>query len=84
MTTLTQEQTEASEILIRARKLPPELREQIASELLAEFETTEERAALKAELTRRWERLRSGDEKTHTIDEVLSDLFRRAEEFKKS
>ena len=46
--------------------------EQEARELL-------DRAALKAELTRRWQRLRSGEDAEIPAEEVVAELFRRAE-----
>lgn len=82
MTTLTPEQ-EAHDILARAKKLPPEYREAVANALLLEdareMETDADRAELKTELTRRWERLRSGEEKTKSIDEVIASLRRQNE-----
>jgi hypothetical protein len=40
-----------------------------------EYDLTDaERASLKAELTRRWERLRSGEDKSYTIEEVMAAL----------
>lgn len=41
--------------------------------------TPDERAALKAELTRRWERLRSGEEVAVPAEEAVAELRRRAE-----
>lgn len=41
--------------------------------------TAEERAALKAELTRRWERYKSGQDQAISADEFLAELRRRAE-----
>ena len=41
--------------------------------------TPGERAALKAELTRIWERLRSGEEVAIPVDEAIAELRRRAE-----
>ena len=40
--------------------------------------TPEERAALKAELTRIWERLRSGEEVAISADEAIAELRRRS------
>lgn len=41
--------------------------------------TPEERAALKAELTRRWERLRSGVDVAIPAEELIVELQRRAD-----
>lgn len=77
-TTLTAEEVEASEILERAQKLPTHLQHDIAHVLLGgpvtDTEYEAERAALNAELTRRWERLRSGEDKGHSIEEVIAAL----------
>jgi hypothetical protein len=46
--------------------------------------TPAERAALKAELTRRWERLRSGEDVAIPADECLAELRRRADARRRS
>lgn len=85
MTTLTLDQ-EVRDILARAKKLPREYREAVANALLLEgareMETDTDRAELKAELTRRWERLRSGEDVGIPAAEVVAELFQRAEGFK--
>ena len=82
MTTITPEQ-EARELLERAKRLPKELRYGLANELLydclPDSDEEAERVALKAELTRRWERLRSGEEKTRSIDDVIAALRQQNE-----
>ena len=86
MTTLTPEQ-EAHDILARAKKLPQAYREAVANALLLddarEMETDADRAELKAELTRRWERLRSGKDVGIPAAEVVAELFQRAEGYKR-
>jgi hypothetical protein len=75
MTPLTPEQ-EARELIERAKKLPVEWQEMIAGELMHDRTGDPE---LKAELTRRWERLRSGQEGTKSIEEVIAGLRRQNE-----
>jgi putative addiction module component (TIGR02574 family) len=67
------------ELMARGELLSPENRYRLAMHLLSTLEpTTEvleaERRALKAELTRRWERIQSGEEKTYTIEETMAAL----------
>ncbi len=75
---------EVRELIERGRKLPMQFREVIANELLLEEATDEERAALKAELTRRWERLRSGEDVGIPAEEFIAKMKERAKGYKKS
>lgn len=77
------------ELVERGMKLSPDNRYRFAMELLASLDPTDEvlaaeRAALKAELTRRWERLESGEDKALPADDVIAELRLRAEQRRRS
>lgn len=75
MPTLTPEQ-EARELIERAKKLPVEWQEMIAGELM--HDRTGD-LQLKAELTRRWERLRSGQDVGIPAESVVVELYARGD-----
>lgn len=67
------------ELLARGELLSPENRFRLAMHLLSTLEPTSEvleaeRHALRAELTRRVERIKSGEERTYTIEETMAAL----------
>lgn len=73
-----------AELVEQVLKLSPSDRFHLAMEVLASLPGTvdvvaAQKAAMKAELTRRVERARSGEEKTYSIEEVMEHLRKQNE-----
>ena len=85
MPPMTPETELTPELLAIGMKLSPADRFRFVMHLLASLDPTEEvleaeRVALRAELTRRWERLKSGEDKAIPVEDVIAELRRQAEE----
>jgi putative addiction module component (TIGR02574 family) len=65
-----------SELVAQVRGLSADDKGRLIDLAFEEYDpgTPEERAALKAELTRRWERILAGEEKSLSVDECMARL----------
>jgi hypothetical protein len=86
-TTALPEIQEAEELIDRAKKLPPALRERIVLELIHSAEAPPNSDAdweyWKSEIARRIEAVRNGTMKTYSLDETMEYLERVVDEDRK-
>ncbi len=74
--------TSTQDVFDLGMQLPPDEREKLANLLLDSLEGPEEDTALQEEIQRRWDRYESGEEPTHSLDEVMAALRKQAEDRK--
>lgn len=77
MTTLSQD------LIDRGMQLAPDERARFANLLLDSLEDDEpEDRELQEEIQRRWDRYKSGEEPSYSLEEVMADLRKQAEDRK--